>query len=720
VIGGAYLVATTGVQTISDKTLDDSNSVTLLSSNFALEQTAGGHTATFTTTDLTGNRAYGLPDVSMVLIGRSGGAWSTTSLGMTGGTGTYNTIQLAGSSGIDRFFRFRSGGGGLNGFSGITLSAFDGANWSLFGDTNNGADFAITFNSSVPVGNDEVGYRVLAIDETSKNLKLYQFGDDTIYERFDVSGLTAARTASFPDVDCPFLCTTATQTVSNKIIDDTNSVTVLSGNFRLEQTAGGHSARFSTSDLTSSPVFHFPDTPCTFLCTIASQTVSNKIIDDTNSITTYDNKLLLESSTSSGSDIALSIPNLGGVTRTWSFPGTYDNATFLGATSTGIVNYGQTLKFGDSHTELYSFADGTKGGFFDLSLLSTATIRTWYLPDSDCALLGDVAVQTISNKQIDDTNSITVLDNHFLLTSAVNSNSSIQFSVPDLGNTTTTWSFPNYLPYNFTFLGVGASGYINYGQTLRFGADHFLLYGNAHATSGVVFNHDNISLLTIRTAYFPDVDCTFLCETASQTVTNKVITDPSNSVRATEIAINDTASVTIVPSASAVSTGDVLTATSETTAQWKPATTVNLGSYGFRAVKNTQQYIPNDSGTVVRNWLTDGTQGSNDPGSNFDTTTGAFTAPVTGYYNIQGNVGFGYHATGYRQAYLQYSGYYNFAFSDPERNSITDTTIITSANHMLLPAGAVIYVLLYQNSGSSIATPADHYMAFGATCVGLA
>ena len=662
VIGGAYLVATTGVQTISDKTLDDTNSVTLLSSNFALEQTAGGHTARFTTTDLTGNRSYGLPDVSMVLIGRSGGSWSTTSLGMTGGTGTYNTIQLAGSSGIDRFFRFRSGGGGLNGFSGITLSAFDGANWSLFGDTNNGADFAITYNSSVPVGNDEVGYRVLAIDKTSKNLKLYQFGDDTIYEELDVSGLTAARTASFPDVDCNVLCTTATQTMSNKIIDDTNSLTL------------------------------------------------------------YDNAIKIKSSTSAGSNLLLSIPNWGGTNRTWAFPSIYQDATFLGAVSGGIVNYGQTLKFGDSHTELYSFADGTKGGFFDLSLLSTATIRTWYLPDADCDLLGNTANQTMSNKIIDDTNSITVYDNNFLLKSSVNTSSGIQFSVPNLGDSTYTWSFPQFLLSDFTFLGVTSSGYVNYGETLMFGSARFKLYDNTQPSSVLIFNLDNISPSTIRTVTAPDTDCTWLCTTASQTVTNKVITDPSNSVRATEIATNDTASVIIVPSASAVSTGDVLTATSETTAEWKPPTTVNLHQYSFMATMNGWNSGTGTGWKVIPFSITDGTRGSYQASSAYDNTTYTYTVPVDGYYQFAiSHFDASHKGTSYTASIRITDGTTEYS-----RNTIYDNSGWSvdlymeshTAPSVPLTAGTQITAQFQQNSGLNVVPATGGF--FGGICVALA
>ena len=117
------------------------------------------------------------------------------------------------------------------------------------------------------------------------------------------------------------------------------------------------------SGLTAARTASFPDVDCNVLCTTATQTMSNKIIDDTNSLTLYDNAIKIKSSTSAGSNLLLSIPNWGGTNRTWAFPSIYQDATFLGAVSGGIVNYGQTSKFGDSHTELYSFADGTKGGF---------------------------------------------------------------------------------------------------------------------------------------------------------------------------------------------------------------------------------------------------------------------------------------------------------------------------------------------------------------------
>lgn len=220
------LVLTTGNQTISDKTIDNTNAITVLDINLAIESSSSpGDLVMFDASGISTNRILTIADDDITIVGRAGTSWSVETLGLDGGTGTFNSIAVISMTQVDRFFRFRSGGGGIGGFSGIQLSSFDTDNWFLTADPNDGGDLKLFWNNTLPSANNELGDVILSVDDASKDLRLHQSGDDTIYADLDVSALTAPRTASFPDTDCVFLCESAVQNISNKdITDPSNTV----------------------------------------------------------------------------------------------------------------------------------------------------------------------------------------------------------------------------------------------------------------------------------------------------------------------------------------------------------------------------------------------------------------------------------------------------------------------------------------------------------------
>lgn len=253
------LVLTTGNQTLSDKILDNSNTIAVLDTEFTLENAAGGpgDEIQFDLSAVTAPRTISFANTDLTVVGRVSGSWSSTSLGLSS-AGTYSDIQLGGAQNTDRFFRFRSGGGAPNGLAGVCLSSFDSNNWFLAADANDGGALKLFWNNSLPSADGELGDAILSVDQGTKDLQLHQSGDDTVYEALDVSQLTAPRTGTFPDTDCTFLCESATQNVTNKNLDTSNTITVLDTGFAIDNGTGAQ-LTFDTSSLTTSQSLSAPD-----------------------------------------------------------------------------------------------------------------------------------------------------------------------------------------------------------------------------------------------------------------------------------------------------------------------------------------------------------------------------------------------------------------------------------------------------------------------------
>lgn len=258
-----------GAQTLSDKTIDNSNSITVVDSNLAIQDTAGGNSALFNANSLSGDQTFSFPDLTgtfvlttgvqlieyktldntntiiikdnkltiqsssnaaatgqftmpttptshtytfadsnYTVVGRSGTAWDYTSLAMDSLVDAYKDIRVVASNGVDRFFAFRGQGPAPTANAGILLSSFSTNNFMLYNQVGGtfASDFVISFNATYPTGYNELGTTALSIDHNTLDLRLHKQADETIYAELDVSGLTAARTVSFQDKNCTLAC----------------------------------------------------------------------------------------------------------------------------------------------------------------------------------------------------------------------------------------------------------------------------------------------------------------------------------------------------------------------------------------------------------------------------------------------------------------------------------------------------------------------------------
>lgn len=138
-------------------------------------------------------------------------------------------------------------------------------------------------------------------------------------------------------------------------------------------------------------------------------------------------------------------------------------------------------------------------------------------------------------------------------------------------------------------------------------------------------------------------------------------------------------------------------------AGWSSNTTLSEDS-GSRVIaariqRNTNQSIPNNTNTniVFNNVIEDNT-------SSFNSGTGFWVCPESGYYNFVGQMIFASNTTGYREAYIYNvtdSTNYTFTRSTPLGGGV-GTVFQTAGNGIFVRKGVSITVQVFQNSGGAL------------------
>lgn len=99
--------------------------------------------------------------------------------------------------------------------------------------------------------------------------------------------------------------------------------------------------------------------------------------------------------------------------------------------------------------------------------------------------------------------------------------------------------------------------------------------------------------------------------------------------------------------------------------------------------------------------------GGNNVGSNYDSSTGVFTAPINGYYSFVASVSFLTNSsTSYREVRINENGQIGHIYALSGLTSSGTPSLVASVNHVQLSAGTEVVVSIIQNTGTSIATQA--------------
>lgn len=165
----------------------------------------------------------------------------------------------------------------------------------------------------------------------------------------------------------------------------------------------------------------------------------------------------------------------------------------------------------DTNLTLADNSDGTKQAKFELSGITTSTTRTLTVPDADTTLVGTGATQSLSNKTLDSTNSITVKDASFTVVDDGDTTKQLKFQASGITTSTTrTLTAPDA---NTTIVGTDAT------QTLT----NKTLSGNTAAT--LISGSGTLTLNTTGTITVPGATDTLVGKATTDTLSNKTLSD---------------------------------------------------------------------------------------------------------------------------------------------------------------------------------------------------
>lgn len=198
------------------------------------------------------------------------------------------------------------------------------------------------------------------------------------------------------------------------VLSQTNTVSGITNKTFVDQTTliqdNGDATKqfkFEASGITTATTrtLTVPDANTTLVGTAVTQTLSNKTLDNSNVITVQDSNLTLQDNLDNTKQAQFQLSGLTtATTRTFTLPDV--NTTLVGTSgaqtlSNKTLDNTTVLTIQDSNLTMQDNGDNTKQLQFQLSGLTTATTRTLTAPDANTVIVGTDALQVITNKDID-------------------------------------------------------------------------------------------------------------------------------------------------------------------------------------------------------------------------------------------------------------------------------------------------------------------------------
>ncbi len=375
-------------------------------------------------------------------------------------------------------------------------------------------------------------------------------------------------------------------------------------------------------------------------------------------------------------------------TRTFTWPNKDGTVALLADIANLTANATQFL---DSAFAILNDPDTTKIAMFDASVISTATTRTFIFPNLDGILALTTGVQTITDKVLDNTNSATLLDTNLILQDDGDVTKQLLFDVAALSTgVTITATLPPFA--------VTASRELMFTtgtQTvagLKIFEDTALQVRDSGTSFAGTFDASTLTA-ALRTYILPDGNGTLA-----------LLSDLGPTFLDSEFAILNVVDPTKV---AAFDASLITTATTRTYSFPDLTGTLFLREQmtGFHAISTASQSIPSPAGATLL-FQNSQSSGGNDPGGDFDNTTGTYTIPLTGYYTCATNAEYPGNGGGGRVSVNLISGAFGVFSSSIIPNVVNTLGPACASAHILLSAADTVTVLASQITGSSITVPA--------------